>query len=65
MNMNRQWLQVSFPKGSLTLANFEHRESSLSDEQLQPGDVLVRNEVFALQPGYRVMMDGDSPSPIL
>jgi NADPH-dependent curcumin reductase CurA len=61
--MNRQWLRVSYPKGSLTLANFEYRESSLSDEPLQPGEVLVRNEVFALQPGYRVMMDGDSPFP--
>jgi hypothetical protein len=35
MNMNRQWLQVSYPNGSLTLANFEYRESSLSDEPLQ------------------------------
>jgi NADPH-dependent curcumin reductase CurA len=45
----------------LTPANFEYRESSLNDAPLQPGEVLVRNQVFALQPGYRVMMDGDSP----
>ena len=49
-------------------ANFEYRETPLSDAPLQTGDVLVRNKTFSLIPAQRTWMNADSeyfpPIPI-
>jgi len=41
-------------------ANFEYRETPLSNAPLDPGDVLVRNKTFSLIPAQRTWMNADS-----
>ena len=68
MTINRQWIFASRPQGMVSAANFEYRETPLSDAPLQPGDVLVRNKIFSLIPAQRTWMNADSvyfpPIPI-
>ncbi len=68
MTINRQWIFASRPQGMVSQANFEYRETPLSDAPLQPGDVLVRNKTFSLIPAQRTWMNADSeyfpPIPI-
>jgi len=44
---NRQWLLRSWPEGALSLDNFELREHDIPEPDLAPGQVLVRNLMFA------------------
>ena len=60
MTINRQWIFASRPQGMVGPANFEYRETPLSDAPLQTGDVLVRNKTFSLIPAQRTWMNADS-----
>ena len=60
MTINRQWIFASRPQGMVGQANFEYRETPLSDAPLQTGDVLVRNKTFSLIPAQRTWMNADS-----
>src|SRR5262249_25545457 len=56
----RQWIFASRPQGMVGPANFEYRETPLSNAPLQTGDVLVRNKTFSLIPAQRTWMNADS-----
>jgi NADPH-dependent curcumin reductase CurA len=60
MTINRQWIFASRPQGMVGPANFEYRETPLSNAPLEPGDVLVRNKTFSLIPAQRTWMNADS-----
>lgn len=60
MIINRQWIFASRPQAMVSQANFEYRETPLSNAPLEPGDVLVRNKTFSLIPAQRTWMNADS-----
>ena len=54
---NRQWLLKRRPQGALSLDDFEYREVPPPGDDLQPGEVVVRNAVFLCAPTMRNWMD--------
>src|ERR1700743_2333736 len=50
---NRQWLLKRRPSGRLTVADFEYGEVEMPEPQLRPGQILVRNLMFAPAPTQR------------
>ena len=50
---NRQWLLKRRPSGRLTAADFEYGEVEMPEPQLRPGQILVRNLMFAPAPTQR------------
>jgi NADPH-dependent curcumin reductase CurA len=60
MTINRQWILTRRPQGMVTVADFEYRETPLSEAPLQAGEVLVRNKLFSMMPAQRTWMNADS-----
>ena len=59
---NRQWLLKSRPTGAVTAANFEYSEIDMPEPELRPGQILVRNLVFAPAPTQRNWMNAPGRS---
>jgi len=59
---NRQWLLRSWPEGALSLDNFELREHDIPEPDLAPGQVLVRNLMFACAATMRNWMNAPGRS---
>jgi len=62
MLRNRQWLLKSRPTGKVTAANFEYSEVEIPEPQLRPGQILVRNLVYAPAPTQRNWMNAPGRS---
>jgi NADPH-dependent curcumin reductase CurA len=62
MLRNRQWLLKSRPTGNVTAANFEYSEVEIPEPQLRPGQILVRNLVYAPAPTQRNWMNAPGRS---
>ncbi len=59
--VNRQWLLASYAEDSIDVDNFKYQEVPLGDAaNLNAGDVLVRNIVYAPLPSQRVSMHADT-----
>ena len=58
--INRQWLITSYAESKLSTANFTYQEVPLGDMTLDPGDVLVRNIIYAPMPSQRISMHADT-----
>ncbi|HWU25129.1 MAG TPA: NADP-dependent oxidoreductase [Rhizomicrobium sp.] len=59
MPINRQWLLKRRPQGKLSPADFEYRETEMPDPTgtLEPGELLIRNRLFACAPAMRNALD--------
>lgn len=51
--VNRQWLLASRPKGQVRLSDFEYREAPFERPALQPGEILLENQIFLCAPTMR------------
>jgi len=51
--VNRQWLLASRPKGQVKLSDFEYRETPFERRALQPGEILLQNQIFSCAPTMR------------
>ncbi|ATE64648.1 NADP-dependent oxidoreductase [Rhizorhabdus dicambivorans] len=55
--LNRQWLLAARPQGKLKLGDFEYRETPFAIPDLEPGEILLNNRVFACAPTMRNFMN--------
>ncbi len=60
MPINRQWILKSRPSGMVSTDNLAYRESDMPNTELNDGEVLVRNKIFACMPAMRTWMNADS-----
>ena len=55
--INRQWLLRQRPSGEVTQDDFEYRETEGPQRALEPGEIVLRNQVFLCAPTMRNWMD--------
>ncbi len=58
--INRQWLLASHAESNLSTENFKYQEVPLGELDLNAGDILVRNIIFAPMPSQRISMHADT-----
>ena len=62
MTRNRRWTLAKRPSGKLAEGDFALCEEELGRPQLRPGEVLVRNRMFAVAPTIRNWLKPDTGS---
>lgn len=53
MTVNRRWTLASYPESGLGTDNFKMVRETVAAHSLEPGEVLVRNNMFAVAPTIR------------
>lgn len=62
MTRNRRWALAARPAGQLAESDFALRDDELTRPELQPGEVFVRNRMFAVAPTIRNWLNASAGS---